>query len=169
MDNSDTGSIREVLRILVLVQGAIAFTTALQVLAAGTLLGAPVGLLIPLGFFAAGLTMFLAARIVRRSGRARKALVVIEVLWLIGAGVDLALRYFWRSAASGSFHSSRALFFRIRSSDSFVAPMSGRTSDSGPPAGGHEGSRRGRTRRMPCAPRLPASWSPYEHRPRPSG
>ena len=101
MDNSDTGSILEVLRILVLVQGAIAFTTALQVLAAGTLLGAPVGLLIPLGFFAAGLTMFLAARIVRRSGRARKALVVIEVLWLIGAGVDLALSVFMAKRGFG--------------------------------------------------------------------
>ncbi len=91
MDNSGDGSILDVVRILVLVQGGIAFVTALQSLAMAAFLGAPLGLLIPLGFFAAALTLVLAGKISGRSRRARKAVVILQVLWLFGAAVDLAL------------------------------------------------------------------------------
>ena len=94
MDSSTDYSILGVIRILVLVQGAVAVVAALQVLAVGTLLGGPLGFLILLGIGAAALTLSLAAGITRRSRRARRILLVLEVLWLFAAAVDLSLSLF---------------------------------------------------------------------------
>ena len=91
MDNSTDHSLFGILRILVLIQGAIGVTAALQVLAMGALLGAPLGFLILAGFADAALTLALAAGVTRRSRRARRVLVTLEVLWLVAAAVDLAL------------------------------------------------------------------------------
>ena len=94
MDNRDDLTTLGVLRILVLVQGAIAVVAAVQVLAVGAFLGAPLLVLILLGTGAAVLTLALGAAVVRRSRKARRILVILEVLWMIGAAVDLLLSLF---------------------------------------------------------------------------
>lgn len=94
MDRSTDQSILGVIRILVLVQGAVALVAALEVTAVGMLMGAPLALLILAGIAAAMLTLALVTGIARRSRRARRVLLILEVLWLIAAAVDLLLSLF---------------------------------------------------------------------------
>ena len=94
MDSSTDQSILGVVRILVLVQGAVALVAALQVVVVGTLMGAPLGILIVGGIAAATLALVLATGVTRRSRRARRTLLILEVMCLIAAAADLLLSLF---------------------------------------------------------------------------
>ena len=101
MDTQTHGSKIEVIRVLVLVQGAVAVASAFQVLLFGAFLGAPLGVVMVLGVGAAALTLVLAARVTTRSRRARRFPVVTQVLWLGLALVDLLLAIFLASRGLG--------------------------------------------------------------------
>lgn len=84
----------DVVRILVLLQGGIAVVSTIEVLVVGAVLGAPLVQVFLLTGGGALLTLSLAAGLVRRSRRARRLVVVLEVLWLIAATIDLLLSVF---------------------------------------------------------------------------
>lgn len=90
---SDT-SLIEVVRILVLLQGAIALTSALE----AAILGAAfAGSATPSFILTAGgalVTLSLAAALGRRARRARRLVIWLEIGWLLVAVVDLALAVF---------------------------------------------------------------------------
>lgn len=84
----------EVIRILVLVQGAVTVVAAMQVALMGLVLGAPLGLLVLLGVVAAVITLGLASGVARWSRRARRLLVIVQLMWLAMALIDLLLALF---------------------------------------------------------------------------
>ncbi len=84
------GSIVDVARVLVLVQGAVAVTAALEV-TAWAAFGMPVGPVLILTGGAAVLTLLLAAGLGRRSRAARRLVILAELAWIGMATVDLVL------------------------------------------------------------------------------
>lgn len=84
----------EIARVLLLIQGAVAFVAMVEVAivtaatAGSTLVSAVLTAAAAIG------TLLLSAQIRRRSRRARRVAVVLQVLWLIGATIDLLLAVF---------------------------------------------------------------------------
>ncbi|MCH7584753.1 MAG: hypothetical protein IH941_06295 [Acidobacteria bacterium] len=88
--NERTTTLVDVVRILVLIQAAIATVTLIEV-GVWALSGAPLGPIVLLNLaFATGL-LYLTAGIRKRSRRARKALLWIEVIVIVFASIDLIL------------------------------------------------------------------------------
>lgn len=84
------GSAVDVARALLVVQGAVAATAALEV-AVWAAFGMPVGVPVLLTGGAALLTLALAAGVGRRSRLARRLVILAEVAWVALALVDMAL------------------------------------------------------------------------------
>jgi len=90
MDTSVLG----IVRILLLLQGAIAVMSTLEALVVGAALGAFLGPIILLTAGAAVLTLMAARGVVRRSRRARTTAMWLEATVLVFAVVDLVLALF---------------------------------------------------------------------------
>ena len=84
-------SVVGVVRILLLIQGAIAVLSTMEVLLAGVAQGILLGPIILLTAGAALLTLIVARGVRRRSRRARKAAIWLEGFVLLFAAVDLLL------------------------------------------------------------------------------
>jgi hypothetical protein len=92
-DLTDGGSI-SVARILLLVQGAIATVTVVEAAVFGTAFGAPLSAALLFTGVGAGITLWLAAAVVRRSRRARKVALIFQGFWLAFAAIDVLLAGF---------------------------------------------------------------------------
>lgn len=79
----------DVVRLLLLLQSAIAVTTLIEAVVFGTAFGAPTAAL-PTAFYAGSL-LVLTARIGRRGRWARRAALALEVLVVVWALIDLGL------------------------------------------------------------------------------
>jgi len=87
---TDGGTIA-VVRILLLIQGAIAAVALIEAVVFGVAFGAPLSAVVLLTGAGAILTLWFAAAVVRRSRRARKLTLGLQGLWLGSAAIDLLL------------------------------------------------------------------------------
>ena len=83
-----------VLRILLLVQGAIAFVATAEVLVVGIATGGVLAPLAVVNLIGAVVTLRMASQIGFGSRRTRKITVLLQVGWLLFAAIDLALALF---------------------------------------------------------------------------
>jgi hypothetical protein len=89
-----TDELIDLVRVLILVQGVVGFVATIEV---GIVAAATGGLVLPsflLTALGAGLTLGLVVGIRRRNRRARTAAITLQVLWLLGATIDLLLAAF---------------------------------------------------------------------------
>ncbi len=94
-DISDSdSSLIEVVRILVLLQGAIALTSALEAAILGAAFAGPATLSLVLTAGGALLTLGMAAALGRRARWSRRLVIWLEIGWVLAAVVDLALAVF---------------------------------------------------------------------------
>jgi len=84
----------EVVRILLLVQGAIAAVTTVEALVASAISGFATLFLVALNGIGAAATLLVSGRVARRRRKARRLAVAFQAGWLILAVVDLALTLF---------------------------------------------------------------------------
>lgn len=80
-----------IVRILLLLQGAIGLASFIEVTIAGAAQGIPLLPIMALTGGSATLTLWLAARVGRRGRKTRRTIVILQYLWLFGATVDLLL------------------------------------------------------------------------------
>lgn len=83
-----------VARVLLIVQGAIALVATVEALIFGTAFGAPLSAAVVVTAGGAIMTLWLAAAVVRRSRRARKLALILQLGWLSFAAVDMLLAGF---------------------------------------------------------------------------
>lgn len=88
------GSSIEIIRMLVLIQGAIALTSTLEVAAASALSGFATLPLVAVNLAAAMLALWLAAALARHSRFARRTTILVQLSILLIAGIDLLLSLF---------------------------------------------------------------------------
>jgi len=87
----DDHSFLLVARVLLLIQGSIGIASFLEALLAGAAQGVALVPVLGLTGGSAFFTLWLAGRLNRRGRRARKAIIVLQSLWLMAAAVDLGL------------------------------------------------------------------------------
>lgn len=83
-----------VVRVLLVLQGAIGLASLLEVTIAGATQGVVLFPIMALTGGSAFMTLWLAGRIQNRGRKTRKAVVVLQYLWLFGATLDLLLSLF---------------------------------------------------------------------------
>ncbi len=85
------GTAIEIVRMLVMLQGAIAVLSTVEVLVAGAAFGFVTAPLVLVNLAAATLALWLAAGLARYSRLARRTTIVVQVLILLIATIDLLL------------------------------------------------------------------------------
>ena len=85
------GELLDVVRVLLLMQGAIATVSTVEALVGSAAFGAPISAVVVLSCIGAVVTLWCAARIGNGSRRVRKLVIIAELTWLTFAGFDLAL------------------------------------------------------------------------------
>ena len=90
---ADTG-VLDIVRVLLLLQGAIAFVNAIEALVGSTAFGLPLSPAFLATASGALATLWLAARIGRRSRRVRKVVFIAQIVWMVFAAIDLLLSLF---------------------------------------------------------------------------
>ena len=95
MQSEDTAQATvAVARVLLTVQGVIGLVATVEALIFGTAFGAVLSLAVVVTVGGAAMTLWLAAAVVRRSRRARKLALILQIGWLSFAAIDMLLAGF---------------------------------------------------------------------------